>query len=95
MLRNVPWIKKKEHQTQETTEHQNISGVAGNLERISIRKTAEAHTTNHKEECLAPLNRAIVHILDEILQSGLAKRPPPTERHYIMGRNQDASCHYH
>jgi hypothetical protein len=73
MLRNVPWIKKKEHQTQETTEHQNISGVAGNLERISIRKTGEAHTTNHKEECLAP----------------------PTERHYIMGGNEDASCHYH
>jgi hypothetical protein len=43
----------------------------------------------------APLNRARVHILDEILQAGLAKRPPPPDRHYTMGRNEHEWCHYH
>ncbi|KAK2427354.1 hypothetical protein QL285_025937 [Trifolium repens] len=43
----------------------------------------------------APLNRARVHILDEILQAGLAKRPPPPDRHYTIGRNENEYCHYH
>ncbi|WJX56837.1 hypothetical protein P8452_42457 [Trifolium repens] len=46
-------------------------------------------------EQYAPLNRARVHILDEILQAGLSKRPPPPERHYTMGRNENEFCHYH
>jgi hypothetical protein len=43
----------------------------------------------------APLNRARVHILGEILQAGLAKRLPPPDRHYTMGRNENEWCHYH
>ncbi|KAK2450292.1 hypothetical protein QL285_009419 [Trifolium repens] len=43
----------------------------------------------------APLNRARVHILDEILQAGLAKRPPLPERHYTMRRKENEFCHYH
>jgi hypothetical protein len=43
----------------------------------------------------SPLNRAKVHILDEILQARLAKRPPPPDRHYTMGRNENEWCRYH
>ncbi|KAK2433879.1 hypothetical protein QL285_019087 [Trifolium repens] len=50
---------------------------------------------NKPFEEYAPLNRAKVHILDEILQAGLAKRPPAPDRQYTMGRNENEWCHYH
>ncbi|GAU51615.1 hypothetical protein TSUD_182110 [Trifolium subterraneum] len=42
-----------------------------------------------------PLNRAIVHVLHEILQAGLAPLPPPRMNNTVMGPNTEAWCAYH
>ncbi|KAK2371898.1 hypothetical protein QL285_073098 [Trifolium repens] len=65
----------------------------------TLRNTGSSYypprRANKPFEEYAPLNRARVHILDEILQAGLAKRPPPPDRQFTMGRNENEWCHYH
>ncbi|MCI17980.1 hypothetical protein A2U01_0039131 [Trifolium medium] len=47
------------------------------------------------EEEYTRLNDTKVHVLDEILSSGLARLPSAPDRHVRLGPNVDAWCHYH
>ncbi|MCH89551.1 hypothetical protein A2U01_0010450, partial [Trifolium medium] len=47
------------------------------------------------EEEYTRLNDTKVHVLDEILSTGLARLPPVPDRHVRLGPNLDEWCHYH
>ncbi|MCI28317.1 hypothetical protein A2U01_0049517, partial [Trifolium medium] len=47
------------------------------------------------ERQYTPLNRAKVHVLGEILQTGLAHLPPPRFKNSSMGPDANAWCAYH
>ncbi|GAU27362.1 hypothetical protein TSUD_55150 [Trifolium subterraneum] len=47
------------------------------------------------QEEYTELNDSKVHVLDEILSSGLARLPPAPDSNARMGANENAWCHYH
>ncbi|GAU39516.1 hypothetical protein TSUD_68800 [Trifolium subterraneum] len=51
--------------------------------------------TYRAREEYTELNDSKVHILDEILSSGLARLPPAPDSNARMGANENAWCHYH
>ncbi|GAU31520.1 hypothetical protein TSUD_332960 [Trifolium subterraneum] len=61
----------------------------GRTFRNSERRPRQAY------EEYSPLNSAKVHVLHEILNTGLAKLPTAQEEHYGLGPNDGEWCHYH
>ncbi|GAU38581.1 hypothetical protein TSUD_322580 [Trifolium subterraneum] len=53
------------------------------------------HKRYPAEREYTPLNRARVHVLHEILQTGLAPLPPPRINNTVMGLDTEACCAYH
>ncbi|GAU40680.1 hypothetical protein TSUD_88260 [Trifolium subterraneum] len=51
--------------------------------------------TYRAREEYTELNDSKVHVLDEILSSGLARLPPAPDSNARMGANENAWCHYH
>ncbi|GAU30548.1 hypothetical protein TSUD_65580 [Trifolium subterraneum] len=51
--------------------------------------------TYRAREEYTELNDSKVHVLDEILSSGLARLPPAPDGNARMGANENAWCHYH
>ncbi|GAU27754.1 hypothetical protein TSUD_215650 [Trifolium subterraneum] len=51
--------------------------------------------TYRAQEEYTELNDSKVHVLDEILSSGLAKLPLAPDNNARMGANENAWCHYH
>ncbi|GAU32151.1 hypothetical protein TSUD_68220 [Trifolium subterraneum] len=51
--------------------------------------------TYRAREEYTELNDSKVHVLDEILSSGLARLPPAPDSNARMGANENARCHYH
>jgi hypothetical protein len=54
----------------------------------------QRHFQEERKE-YTPLNRARVYIMEEILQAGLGRLPPPRNKEHTMGLNPDAWCAYH
>ncbi|GAU30847.1 hypothetical protein TSUD_365550 [Trifolium subterraneum] len=51
--------------------------------------------TYRTQEEYTQLNDSKVHVLDEILSSGMARLPPAPDSNARMGPNENAWCHYH
>jgi hypothetical protein len=87
MLRNDPETTKKEPRNQEATDIQNTKDYR--TPRNNRGSYYPQRRAAKPFEEYAPLNRARVHILDEILQAGLAKRPPSPDRHYTISKIEE------
>ncbi|CAJ2642757.1 uncharacterized protein LOC123899916 [Trifolium pratense] len=71
---------------------------SGQSSRYSGRPYREPWSSSRgyrTEEEYSRLNDTRVHILDEILNAGLARLPPAPDRQARMGPNPEEWCHYH